>query len=66
MPSASHSDPAAEAARARARARADVARLLATATGLLRAVELAESLGLRAHGDRMGGRPGVRGALWRS
>jgi hypothetical protein len=64
MPSASHSDPAAEAARARARA--DVARILATATGLLRAVELAESLGLRAHGGRVTSAPEVRSALWRS
>lgn len=61
MPSASHSD-AAEATRARARA--DVARLLASATGLLRAVELAESLGMR-HAERAPGASRARGALWR-
>ena len=62
MPSASHSDAAAEATRARARA--DVARRLATATGLLRAVELAESLGMGS-GDRVAGTPRVRGVLRR-
>ena len=62
MPSASHSDAAAEATRARARA--DVARLLAAATGLLRAVELAESLGMR-HADRAAVTSRARGVLRR-
>jgi hypothetical protein len=65
MPSASHSDPATAEAM-RARARADVARLLAAAGGLLRVVELAESLGPDAYGEPVpAGAPRTRTAPWR-